>query len=254
MIEKKTKPGINPNFVMSRFSGEGLKIIERLSKEWYLTSSGSRIKLASSTYDYFLMKPVPIFSEMFNIEREVICVFSPYINFEPRTLDAFTSAQEELSSLRAESVCKILISKDSDIENKIDALLKTDPEQPIIIPFTYDELVSSYDSYFIRNRFRRNFYSRNLFDFLSPLKSDLYFFGRSQLVHEIVNRHKVGEHTSLFGLRKSGKTSIIYAIERTLNASGGNYISIDCESPSIHKLRWHELLEKVVLLYHVALE
>ena len=64
----------------------------------------------------------------------------------------------------------------------------------------------------------------------------------------------MGEHTSLFGLRKSGKTSIIYAIERTLNASGGNYISIDCESPSIHKLRWHELLEKVVLLYHVALQ
>jgi hypothetical protein len=199
------------------------------------------------------MKPVSIFSEMFNIEREVVCVFSPYSDFEPRTFDAFDKAYELLSDLRPESVCRILISKDPNIEDRIDSLLKTDPEQPIIIPFTYAELNSGYDSFFIRNRFRKHFYSRDLFDFLSPLKSDLYFFGRSPLVHELVNRHRTGEHIGLFGLRKSGKTSIIYAVERTLSASGGNYVSIDCESPSIHKLRWNELLEKIVLLYHKSI-
>lgn len=254
MTEKKTTPGIHPNFIMERFHGEERMILDKISKEWFLTSSGCEISLASSTYEYFLIKPNPQFTEMFNLEREIISVFSPYENFEPRTLDAFTWAQDSLTDLRIESVCKVLISKDPHIENKIDSLLKTDPEQPIIIPFTYDELKNPYDSYFFRNRFRKHFYSRDLFDFLSPLKSDLYFFGRSQLVHEVVNRHKDGEHTGLFGLRKSGKTSIIYAIERTLDASGDNYISIDCESPSIHKLRWNELLEKIVVLYHKSIE
>jgi len=51
-------------------------------------------------------------------------------------------------------------------------------------------------------------------------------------------------------LRKSGKTSIIYAIERRLASSGSHYVSIDCESPSIHRLRWNELLFKIATLYH----
>lgn len=246
----KTNPGIHPNFLIDRFSDVEKSILRRLSSEWFLTSSGCEITLITSSYNYFLMKPTSIFHEMFNIEREVVCIFSPYQNFEPRTLDAFAKAQNELTELRAESICKVLISADPNVEQRIDSLLKSDPEQPIVIPFTYDELSGKFDDYFIRNRFRRHFYTRNLFDFLSPLKSDLYFFGRSQLVHELVNRHKSGEHTGLFGLRKSGKTSIIYAVERTLNASGERFVSLDCESPSVHKLRWNELLEKLVHEYH----
>lgn len=254
MTQRKTTPGIHPNFLIERFSGKEKSILRKLSREWFLTSSGCEITLVTSTYNYFLMKPTTAFSEMFNIEREIVCVLSPYKNFEPRTLDVFTKAQEGMADLRTESICKILISADPDVERRIDSLLKSDPEQPIVVPFTYDELSSSFDDYFIRNRFRKHFYSRNLFDFLSPLKSDLYFFGRSQLVHELVNRHKSGEHTGLFGLRKSGKTSIIYAVERTLNTSGDRFVSLDCESPSIHKCRWNEMLEKLVSEYHAAIK
>ena len=81
------------------------------------------------------------------------------------------------------------------------------------------------------------------------MRRDLYFFGRSQLLQEIINKHRSGEHTGLFGLRKSGKTSIIYAIERHLSAHGGAFLSIDCESPSVHGLRWFELLGKLVREY-----
>lgn len=252
MSESKTTPGIHPKFLIERFSETEKKILKKLSKEWFLTSSGCEITLVSSTYNYFLMKPNSTFSEMFNIEREIVCVLSPYKNFEPRALDVFTKAQEGIPDLRTETICKILISADPNVEQRIESLLKSDPEQPIVVPFTYDELSSNYDSFYIKNKFRKHFYSRNLFDFLSPLKSDLYFFGRSNLVHELVNRHKSGEHTGLFGLRKSGKTSIIYAVERALNASGERYVSLDCENPSIHKCRWNELLEKLVNEYHSA--
>ncbi|MCV5540536.1 hypothetical protein OFN30_34955, partial [Escherichia coli] len=34
-----------------------------------------------------------------------------------------------------------------------------------------------------------------------------------------------------------------------LEAKGDCFVSLDCESPSIHGLRWYELLEKLVLLY-----
>jgi len=84
MSERKTTPGIHPNFLIERFSEVEKSILRRLSREWFLTSSGCEITLVSSTYNYFLMKPTAAFSEMFNIEREVICVFSPYPNFEPK--------------------------------------------------------------------------------------------------------------------------------------------------------------------------
>jgi hypothetical protein len=256
MISKKrqTNPGIHPNFAHYRFGTEEQSIISKLKFEWYLTNEGSRISLANSVYDFFLMKPTRIFTEMFNLNREVICVFSPYDQFEPRTLDAFDAAQRRLSDLRVESVCRVLISKDLKIGEKIDSLLKTDPEQPIVVPFSYSELLSQFDDFFIRNRFRKHFYTRDLFSFLSPLKKDLYFFGRSELLQEIINKHRSGEHTGLFGLRKSGKTSIVYAIERHMVANDELFLSLDCESPSIHMLRWNELLKKIVVKYSEILQ
>ena len=77
----------------------------------------------------------------------------------------------------------------------------------------------------------------------------MYFYGRSELIQQICNRHRSGEHTGLFGLRKSGKTSIIFAIERHLRISGDRFIAIDCENPSIHKLRWNELLHKILTIF-----
>ena len=247
--KSKTNPGFHRQFALSRFSYEEQSILRKLSREWYMTNSGREIFLASTKYNFCLIKPTEIFTEMFNIDREIICIFSDYPNFEPRTLDAFDAAQKFLPDLRVETVCRVLISRDNDVESKIEKLLKNDPEQPVVIPFSYDELSTNYDEYFLRNRFRKHFYSRDLFAFLSPLKRDIYFFGRSELVQQIVNRHRSSEHTGLFGLRKSGKTSIIYAVERSLKSNNEQYLSIDCESPSVHKRRWNELLFKIATEY-----
>ena len=108
----RTNPGIHRSFQITRFGDREQKLIKRLANQWYLTSSGAHIRLAASRYDYFLMKPTPMFTEMFNIERELIVALSPYKTFEPRTLDVFDAAQRELSDLRVESVCRVLISDD----------------------------------------------------------------------------------------------------------------------------------------------
>ena len=61
---------------------------------------------------------------MFNLEREMIVVFSPYAFFEPRTLDAIDYITEKYQSLRLEKVCSIIISRDETIEGKLKELLK----------------------------------------------------------------------------------------------------------------------------------
>jgi hypothetical protein len=244
---KASTPGINPKIIDGHFTDEEKKIIHRLSREWYITSGGGRIELGiASKYKYMLMKPTSVFQELFNFEREIIVVFSDYTAFEPRTLDAFDKAETLVQNLRIEKICSVLISGDNNIEGKLRNLLKSDSEYQVIIPFTYDELLKNHDSYLIRNRFKEHFYSRDLFAFQSPLKKDLYFFGRNDLVHSLVNRHRSNENSGLFGLRKTGKTSIIYGVQRKLKSLDYASVFIDCQNPSFHLKRWNKALKYVI--------
>src|SRR5690606_12102335 len=104
-----------------------------------------------------------------------------------------------------ERICGMLISRDSQVERKLTGLLTNEQETLVIVPFSYSELLQIKDNFFLRNRFKKHFYTRDLFAFESPLKKDLFFFGRNDLIHDIVNRHSSNENSGLFGLRKTGK-------------------------------------------------
>jgi len=246
-MTNQTTPGINSKLVDSHFTLEEKRIIRTLSKEWYITSGGGIIELGvSSRYKYFLMKPTSSFQELFNIEREIVVVFSDYSSFEPRTLDAFDRAISNVQELRIDKVCSILISKDPNVEIKLRQLLKGDAEYQVIVPFTYEEVILNKDPYFFKNRFKDHFYSRDLFAFQSPLKRDIYFFGRSDIIHTIVNRHRSNENSGLFGLRKTGKTSIIFGVQRTLKNNDGISVFLDCQNPSFHGKTWNKVLKLII--------
>jgi len=243
----KVNPGYHKNIILDHFTPDEKSIIKRLSNEWYISKGGEEIRLgATSIYRYCLMKPVDYFQEMFNIEREVIVVFSPYKTFETRTLDAIDYAAKRQQSLRVERICSVVISMDPIIEARVRDLLKTDPESPLIVPFVYDELLVPIDPYFIRNRFKEYFYTRDLFAFEGPLKKDLYFFGRGDLIHRVVNRHLSNENSALLGLRKTGKTSLIFGIARALSQIEARSVFIDCQNPALHVRRWNKALYYII--------
>jgi hypothetical protein len=241
------RAGIHSGVELSRFTEEEQKVIKKFSGEWYVTSAGTDINLSrTSNYKYFLIKPTSQYQELFNIEREIIVIFSDYEEFLPRTLDAFDEVFNRHGKLRIDRVCSVLVSKDSDIEIKIKRLLTEDQENQIVVPFFCDEFLKNKNDYFIRGQFEDYFYKRDLFDFKSALKKDLYFFGRGDLVHEIVSRHRSGENSGLFGLRKTGKTSIVYGVKRVITADDGVSVVIDCQSPAFHKKNWFSALRHVI--------
>jgi predicted AAA+ superfamily ATPase len=226
-----------------------------LGDEWYVTNGGGVVSLSvNANYKYFLIKPTDNYREMFNIEREIVVIFSDYVNFEPRSLDAIDHAQGKYNQLRIEKICAILISKDILLEQKVSELLKSDKEYQVIVPFTFDELLKpNPDAFFFRNRFKNHFYTRDIFAYQSALKKDIYFFGRNDLIHRIVNRHKSGDNSGLFGLRRTGKTSVIHGITRSLENSGNIAVVIDCQDTAFHKRKWnhnnedaHLSLQKVI--------
>ncbi|HCM5630153.1 TPA: ATP-binding protein [Klebsiella pneumoniae] len=241
---KNIYPGKHFSVREEHFSQEEKDIINVLSKEFYVTNGGGVITLTSnSKYKYILLRPTDIYIEMFNLDREIIVLFSDYTNFQSRTLDAIEQAAKQLSSLRVDKTCCILISKDQDIEENISDLIKKEPETANIIPFTYNETQKgNSDGYFFRNRVQKYLYNRDLFSFEAPLKSDWLFFGRNEIILSTINRMKGGNNAGVFGLRKTGKTSLINAISRNLQKNGEVVTTIDCQSPSINKRKWNEAI------------
>jgi len=244
----RVDPGVNPQLVMTHFTPEEQKIIKRVGRDWYVTNGGKEIQLGpTSRYRYVLVKPTDLFKEMFNLDREIILIFSPYEVFEPRSLTALSAAADLHQTLRIERICSMLVSKDEGIVIKLRELLKNDQEAQIVVPFTYQELCETKKGpYFFRNRFIEHFYARDLFASESPLRKDLYFFGRTDLVHSLVNRHRSNQVSGLFGLRKTGKTSVIFGVQRGLLKISGVSAFVDCQTPAFHQLRWHFALHFVL--------
>lgn len=236
-------PGKNKSVDLKHFNKEEKQIIDLISKDWYITNGGFVIRLnENSVYRFFLMKPVNDYNEMFNLEREIVVVFSPYPDFQPRSLDAFEYVFRYYSNLRLETICCVLISKDNNIEIKLGNVTKGDPESRIIIPFTYSDFFSTTNNYFIKNKFRKHFYERDLFAFESPITKDFFFFGRTDLIQKIVNRHKSNENSGLFGLRKTGKTSVIFGVKRALEIDSFKTVIVDCQDTSFNQRAWNKAL------------
>lgn len=247
MSEQKVYPGMNPQVKLEHFNDDERKIIAKFAVEWYITNGGAEVKLGTtSSYKYMLLKPTDVYREMFNLDLELVLVFSDYKVFETRTLEAVDYVFLKYNQIRLEKLCFILVSNDNSIVQRVEDLLRDNQESQIVIPFSYDEILNKFDSYLLRNRFKKHFFSRDLFAFEAPLKKEFYFFGRTSLIQKIVNRHHSNENSAIFGLRKSGKTSLIFGIKRQLNDSNYKVVIIDCQSPAMHLRRWNIALHYIL--------
>lgn len=249
MMNENVKPGIHPcaqTVIDTSFLKKEKEIARYWGNEWYITNAGF-IEIGQSAYRYFLIKPTATYEESLSLSREVIVILSPYSDFEPRTLEAYEEVYKIFHDHRLERICYVLISGDNDIETHLASCL-SNQESQLIIPFTYDSIRDNRGNpNFIRNQFRKYFYSRDLFDFSEPLKKDFYFFGRNDLTVSIIEKHRANQNFGLFGLRKTGKTSIVYDVIRKLPQKDSLGVLIDCQNTSFNFRRWNYALYYVLL-------
>ncbi|TPF14220.1 AAA-like domain-containing protein [Priestia megaterium] len=248
-VVKGLKRGLN---IKGNFKEK--KIISKLSLYFGITFSRTE-KFKNTDYNFSFLQPGDNYREKFNMYNEILLLFSPFSDFDRRALDFVDKTLGDYDN-RLDKVCIFLVSKDENIELKISSLNNENKDSKLIIPFTYKEFEDNkVDKDLIENKLRKYFYSRDLFALESPIKNDTYFYGRKKMVQEFYAKYIVGEQGGLFGLRKIGKTSVLYALERTIQSKNGKSIYIDCQSPSIHGLRWFELLkeiaEKIISKYKI---
>lgn len=243
--EKSSKvyAGINRNADLTHFTGEEKIIVRNLSAEFYISTGCRILSIKNSKYRYFFLKFPDEKAATFGVKDEIIVLFSPFECFEPRTLDAIEQIQDNNSGYRLDKICAFVISKDNNFLKILDNTIKTQKESRLITPFTYLELLQKNNEEFFRKRIKKYSFERNLYDFDSPLRKDIYFFGRDSVCEGMVDKHFSRQNSSLFGLRRSGKTSILLSVCRRIVSRGGCSIMVDCQY--IHLLRWNEALHHI---------
>ncbi len=239
------KPGILSTLNIETRSQNEKKIIEAVSQIWFVTFFKSA-SFKNSEYHFFFAKPTREIAEQFHFSREVLVLITPSSHFMPRCLDFVDKLMGDYQN-RLDKLCVFIVSKDDQISEKVQGIILQDKESRIIVPFTYDELINNSDSSELQiNRLKKSFYERDLFSYETPLKTDTYFFGRHEAIQSLYGKYQTGQCGSLFGLRRIGKTSVIYAILRMMDVRDEPNVYLDCSETSCHMRRWNECLFFIV--------
>ncbi|WP_412474818.1 hypothetical protein ACK83U_08250 [Rhizobium sp. WW22] len=196
----------------------------------------------------FLLNPDSEMRGTFGFTDEILLIYSPYTTIQPRTMQAVESAFSQAPyNLRANPLVFFLITGDLNGERWLDNYLVDHPQFRTPIVIDVDSLESNkLDRWYIRNKMSDILFSRDIYDYQLPLDKDMYFFGRNNTVNIFIDSIKKSQNRGLFGLRKTGKTSILYKLKRTIDENKIAYcVYLDCKRRNIRSCSWDELLNYI---------
>lgn len=195
---------------------------------------------------FWIADPKPHIRERFGLRQEVLVIYSPQPQTDARVLTAIENISRNPDfKHRIDKVLYLLIHK-GDTSQALE-ITKTDPDKVIVIFHNVELLNPQRGNLFVRSRIAQEFGEIDLFGMSSPITADRYFFGRDKLVQELAGKLTTkSQNAGLFGLRKTGKTSVLRAIERRVSVQNYLIEYVDCHNPGIHATRWWQVLENIV--------
>lgn len=238
--------------VDSDFSADEQVFIKKFWKIVQPTNAGHfKARENGIEYGYHLFGPTKNFSIQLGLEKvEFAMILCNRKVFQRRTLDEpfFYLTHSLFSSVRISGYFFVLVTRDDEIESRIQSLEEKGELPYSIIPFTYDELVNEPEESFERfvlGRFKSHLFERDFFSYSEPIKDRLFLFGgREAFAKGIADRCVSGNHSGVFGLRKSGKTSVLYMVKQELEHRNILFQSYHCAK--FAPLDWFEALYKIV--------
>lgn len=209
---------------------------------------GRRRKAHNTELSVYFLQPDDFIKETFGFDSEVMLVYSPFKTIEPRTIQAAESfLSDSPAKGRTETITYFVVSEMQNVKEWLSIYAANQQEARIIVGFSVDELrYHSGDSWYIRNELISFYFTRDLFDHRLPLIKDTYFFGRQDILGTYLDAVKRSENRGIFGLRKTGKTSLLFKLKRIIESENvGSFFYYDCKAPHIRSCRWHELLQTI---------
>ncbi len=201
-----------------------------------------------SELSVYLLKPETHMERAFGFESEILAVYSKYDELQPRTIQAINRfLSDDPARGRVDTMITFLISEADAPVSWAQQYMTSNPDSMLVAAFNARTLREDYaNSWLVRSLLAEQLYQRDLFDHRLPIKSDYFFFGREDLIYDLHNAFKRSENRGLFGLRKTGKTSVFFKLERLVESAGDDvFVYLDCKYPPIRSLRWDQLLVRL---------
>ena len=184
-----------------------------------LHNLGSDFSYASEQPDgvwHALVHFSPIIQGQFGLTRDVLAVYSPHADLQPRLFKALPLGLQSLPPDRgAEDHVFLVFTRDIQTMRKVDNWSAESAYVAIALP----RAGASEDEGRVATTLMESFYGRladrNLYDETLPV-TGRDFFGRRQLLAQILDDLRQGNVCGIFGLRKTGKTSVIKELGQRL--------------------------------------
>lgn len=194
----------------------------------------------------FYLKPEPFIAELVGIEREMLMVYAPFSEVQARSIKLHDEVMAE-DRLRVDPIGSIFVCRSPETATEVRHFVESDPERPPMVAISTQELELIRTGDDLRSLLVQNLFRRDLFALESPLLTDTTYFGREEITAELLDRVRSGQNSGLFGLRRIGKTSVLFALGRRLEASNvAHGTFIDLSSPAIYGVRWWDLLRRII--------
>jgi hypothetical protein len=189
------------------------------------------------------LKPNRPLRDLFGTVREILLWASEHHTFQARTVEQAQRTIDNNQPRLSDEFCIVVVPSEQAREEIREAAASLLPEY---IGLSFAELRSCHplgtDSF--TALLQSQLFSRDLYRVSTALTKPRGFYGRQSILADIVNVLRTGRsNVGVFGLRKMGKTSLLYRILETLRATGRVFVAhIDLErleiNPSLGYTLW----------------
>lgn len=239
MIKEEVRDGH-----LVRFPDE-LPLIQKFEPDFDITWA-SRVTRFNTELSIYFIKPKPHISQAFGFDQELLLGISDFPTLEARLLQSIDYTFQHVPAKgRVDQTVALVLSSAINTETWIENYTARNPQTRAYVGISKRDLQESNDGWFLRNKLISQLFSRDLFDYTLPLDSDLFFFGRQAIVAEHIDAIRRSENRGLFGLRKTGKTTVLFKILRQCIESNIPVKYYDCKLPPIWQLSGEALLDKI---------
>lgn len=190
---------------------------------WLRASDVTIVRAARSPYsrrwDLHLILPERL-GQMFDIDLEMLCLAADFKKIEPRILDELQQSLHKLD--RVDDELAVLVSSDPSAEK----LTSRRPGQTAVLAVDAARLADRSMPDF-PTALAGSLLTVDHFNVTTPLTDPSSFFGRDKDIEDALQCLSAGQHLGIFGLRKSGKSSLLNQVERVLDDRGWAIARVD---------------------------
>ena len=218
-------------------SGE-YEVLQKLKDVLYISHIGHHnMGHGGASFPFCLIGATEFLKPYIHGKYEFLLIFSHFDNcsWQQNTLKAvdFIRKRREIAERRPLVNFYILISNAQHLKSEIDKM--KGGTSAAIIPFSFKEIIDCESNELLErlflNRFDEYIFENNMLGEETPIEDDQLLFGdRGKIADSIVQRCREGKHSGIFGLRRSGKSSVLRAVTRRLEYAEIKYSVIEARS------------------------